>query len=351
MSELRADIVTADFKDRKVWLLVFGIGLCILGILCAMAIPMMLLSVIMQTLVPNVEGGNANSNALQMIPALLFYALAAAWFVSMGVGSIKRKRWARALTLISSWIWLISGICGLAVMASMIPLLRSAMEIENAASTASTGTAFNKGVPDIFFLIMTIVMITFMAVIYVLLPLVLVIFYSGKNVKATCQCWDEKVRWTDKSPLSVIGMSLLFVLWAISLPALGVHNWSFVFFGKVIDSFAGAAAILCLCATLILLAWRLYKLDAWAWWVSLALVLAWFGSFIMTFSGDKLWKYYEKFNMPPEQLDILKSINFQSTMVIMLSVWGVGLAVYLICIKRHFTKPTTIDNVISVEQP
>ena len=80
MSELRSDVVGADFKDRKVWLFIFGICQCILGIMCALAIPMMLLSVVMQMFIPNEATDNTGGNVLQMIPAVIFYALAAAWF-------------------------------------------------------------------------------------------------------------------------------------------------------------------------------------------------------------------------------------------------------------------------------
>jgi hypothetical protein len=94
----------------------------------------------------------------------------------------------------------------------------------------------------------------------------------------------------------------------------------------------------------------LYKLDAWAWWVSVPLVIAWFTSLAMTFAGDSMWEYYEKFATQPEQMEMLKSSNIQSMMVIMFGVLGVVLTGYLIWINRYFRKDAQTDSALTIEQ-
>jgi len=45
----------------------------------------------------------------QMISSAAVYVFAAAILVTLGSGSVRAKRWARALTLVISWYWMIMG--------------------------------------------------------------------------------------------------------------------------------------------------------------------------------------------------------------------------------------------------
>jgi len=341
MTELQPGVPGIDFKDRKTTLFVLGICQCIIGIFCAMAIPFMLLSIVMTKINPQIAA-QANTSAIQIIPALLVYALASAWFVTMGIGSIKRRRWARALTLVSSWLWLVGGVIGLVFLVCLMPAIHSNMQAEIAKATPNGGP---NQMPPGFMIIMTVMMIAMVLVMHVILPLILVLCYSGKNVKATCEHWDEKIRWTDKCPLPVLAVCVIFAIWLLSMPTFAFQNWAVPFFGNVIESYAGAAATLCIAGVIAWLTWRLYKLDTLAWWGSVIFVIAWFTSFILTFGGEKIWIFYEKFNLPAEQIDALKETpNFQLMMVAMFITWQVIMLGYLVFIKRYFKKDSLQDN-------
>ena len=107
------------FKDRKVGLIVFGLIQLAIGGLCALMVALMFVSLAVASRLGPAAAGSMNAG--MMIPATLIYILAALWFITMGVGSILARRWARALILVSSWIWLIAGIMGLVFALSFMP--------------------------------------------------------------------------------------------------------------------------------------------------------------------------------------------------------------------------------------
>ncbi|HKO54352.1 MAG TPA: hypothetical protein VJ276_00660, partial [Thermoanaerobaculia bacterium] len=94
------EVVTAPpdrpaFKDRSTSLILFGIIHILFGIVCAGFI---LLMAVVSELGARRGGGTA-------LPTYVFasnvvvYSLLALYFFSVGIGSIRRRRWARALAL------------------------------------------------------------------------------------------------------------------------------------------------------------------------------------------------------------------------------------------------------------
>ncbi len=74
-----------------------------------------------------------------------------------------------------------------------------------------------------------------------LLPSVWTFFYSGKNVKATCEARDPVIRWTDACPLPVLAMCLWLsfsVLMMLVIPLAG-HGVFSSLFGIFLSGSAG----------------------------------------------------------------------------------------------------------------
>src|SRR4051812_38801345 len=111
-----AQASTAPYEDRKTGLTIFGILTLLMGAVCALFIPLMLASLTMSA---NVRGPAQDTRMI--LPALLMYGGLAVMFVWLGIGSIKARRWARALLLILAWCWLLVGIIGTAVVALVLP--------------------------------------------------------------------------------------------------------------------------------------------------------------------------------------------------------------------------------------
>lgn len=268
-----------------------------------------------------------------MLPGLLFYVLAAVWFISMGIGSVKARRWARALILVSSWLWLICGIGGLFFILLLMPDMYDKMG--QSGQMPPEAAAFMK-----------YVMTAFMTVVYVIIPAVLVLFYSSKNVKATCEFRDPQIRWTDKCPLPVLAVSLIFGFWAVSMLFMGFHRWAIPFFGTILSGMPAAAVVLVVILVLGYIAWGLYKLSIKAWWYAVLLTILWALSTGITFSRVSMMDFYEKMNFPERQLEIMKQYGMPEASAIGLffGLWVVGFLVYLLYTKKYFAPPSAQEN-------
>ena len=318
-----AVIEEVGFKDRKVRLMVFGGLQIILGCFSALAVASMIAGTFLSRTFGN---GAAEGVSLKtMIPAILVYVLAAVWFVSMGFGSVQARRWARALVLVTSWLWLICGTMGFVMMLLLIPRITGYMEQ-------------NDNLPKEAAVVVRVVMMVTLAVIYVVIPGLLVLFYSGKNVKATCEHWDRRVRWTDKCPLPVLGASIICVGWGIGLLSLGMHGWVIAFFGIVLNGIPGAIMVLVLVALLGYAVWGLYKLDNKAWWIAVLMIAGWAVSCFVTWSSGNMQLLYEKMNLPTQQLSRAKQYSFflNPAMKWFIVLWATVLVGYFVFIKKYF---------------
>jgi hypothetical protein len=322
MAENEEIMQSSDFKDRKTGLVVFGILQIIHGGFFALMVPFMVIGMIASSALRNSSAPPINTS--MMVPGILFYVLAAVWFIWMGIGSIKARRWARALILVSSWLWLICGTGGLVFMLLLMPQMYDRM--------GQSGQ-----MPPEAAAVMKYVMMGFMTVFYVIVPAVLVLFYGSKNVKATCEFRDSQVRWTDKCPLPVLAVSLLFGVWAVSMLSLGAYGWTVPFFGFIATGITGAAIALVGMLLFGYVAWGLYKLSIKAWWCAVLLTILWALSTGITFSRVNMLDFYQKMNFPQQQLDIIKQcMPNTSTMALFFGLWVVGFLVYLLYTKKYF---------------
>ncbi|MHC4641205.1 MAG: hypothetical protein ACYS32_06125 [Planctomycetota bacterium] len=333
MSDYEEPAQSSSFKDMKTGLIVFGILQIIFGGFCALAIPFMIIGVIASAFLD--ESSATAMSPTMMIPAVLIYVLLAAWCICMGIGSIKVRRWARALLLVTSWIWLIGGISGFIFVVLFMPDMFEKM-------------GENEQMPAGAALIVKYAVMGFMAVFYVIIPAVLVLFYGNKNVKATCEFRDTKVRWTDKCPLPVFALSIMFGLWFVSMLFMGFYGWTIPFFGFILSGVKGAAVVLVVMLLSGYIAWGTYRLNIKAWWGAVLLVVGWAVSAGVTFSRVSLLDYYEKMNFPEQQLDAIKqySIPQGNSMILFCGLWFVGFLGFLLYTRRYFVRPAEQESAL-----
>jgi hypothetical protein len=327
MAENVEAVQSPDFKDRKVRLVVLGIVQIIFGGFCALMIPLMLLGMIASA----AAGKGAEGIGLRtLIPAVLVYVALAVWFVWMGIGSVMTRRWARALILVNSWIWLICGACGMIFVLMILPGMYDKM---------GESGQMPKGAVIVAKYVVTAVLV----VIYLIIPGIFVLCYSGKDVKATCEYRDLRQRWTDKSPLPVLAVSLMAGFWAVSMLFMGIYRWTIPFFGIVLSGVPGAIAALILALLFGYAAWGTYKLNMTGWWCVLLLSAVWFLSTIITFSNVDMQTYYEKMGFSMQQLEMMKQYNalWGSTMNFLLGFWAIAVLLYLMYIRRYFIGPSS----------
>src|SRR5215207_4853459 len=89
------------YRDRRTGLIVFGIIEIIIGLFLLLFVFLMIAGMMMG------NAAGARTELKMILPNLVMYPLLAAAFICLGIGSMIRRRWARALSLIVSWSWLV----------------------------------------------------------------------------------------------------------------------------------------------------------------------------------------------------------------------------------------------------
>lgn len=290
-----------------------------MGCCCALLIPLMLLPLLVG------PASGAPTSVRMMIPAVGMYALLAVQFVWLGVGSILARRWARALTLVLAWMWLVIGIQALIMMCLWMP------DMFNMA-------AQDQQVPPQAMIVFQVVMLGTMGCIYLFLPGVFIVFYQSKHVKATCEFKDTHVRWTDKCPLPVLALSLMLGYGAFSMIFSVSYGSVIPFFGILLKGVPGGLVTLAITLLFAYLAWATYRLKMMAWWTTFVVYVVFCVSSIITFSRVNMMEFYREMDFPEEQLKFIEQSGIVERMNMPLMV-GVGFVVfvgYMLWVRRYF---------------
>jgi hypothetical protein len=231
------------YRDRRTALLIAGVLEILLGVGAWLMAAFM---VWVASMVAAQGAGNKGS----MIPGMAVYGIAGLVFVILGIGSIRARRWARALWLVVSSFWLIGGVLAAAVVALLM------------ASVAGVES------------ILLIAILSFFAVFMIGLPASLLAFYRSPHVKATCEAAAPEPCWTDGCPLPVLGAALWFASMTLTLPWMGwLYGGLYPFFGHFVRGAAGhglwiASGLLSGIAT-----YGIYRRIHTLWLLGLVLVL------------------------------------------------------------------------------
>jgi hypothetical protein len=314
------------FQDRKTLLVVFGILQIILGVVCALLVPLMVLSLVMTRFVAN--SAAPPTNIRMMLPTFFFYGILAVWFIWAGIGSIKARRWARALILVFSWLWLICGVIAVVVIFFIIPDIFGKM--------AGTGQ-----MPPDFFIVMKIIMAIFMFFFFVLVPGMLVLVYGRKNVKLTCEFRDPQVRWTDKCPLPVLGLALMFGFSAFSVLGMLLYGRVVPFFGFLVSGTPAGIIILAMALIFGYLSQGMYRLNIKAWWTAVVFIILTSISNTITFSFSRvsLSDLYAAMGFPAQQIELIKQYGFQDSYIMALTgLWAIPVLGYMLFVRKYFVE-------------
>jgi hypothetical protein len=287
-----------DYKDRSTGLIVFGILTLLLGCLAGLFVPLMLFGQIMAAKAPNAPPVNHAT----MLPGMAIYALLAVALIWLGIGSIQKRRWARALLLIFSWSWLLMGI----VMTAVVPFFMS-KAMANLPPDAKTG---QPALPPGVITGMVIGMTSFFFVVFVLVTAVWTFFYNSRHVKATCATRDPVTRWTDACPLPV----LAFCLWTwLAVPMMLVMALTGLAvmpcFGVFVSGLAGALSCLVIAAVWGWAGWWLYRLDVRGWWLILVAMVLFAASALLTYAHHDISELYRLQGLPQAQIDQIQKMG------------------------------------------
>jgi len=291
-------------KDRSGALLFCGIIHLIGGAICLLLI----LSTVAVSTVPQAT----------IAQNLLVYSVFAAYLFAVGIGSIRKRRWAPALALVVSWIWLISGVFSSAMLILIMPHIMVLVPPSSARMVAVFVTAM-------------------VAFFYVLLPLVFILFYGREDVRATVEAHDPQTRWTDRVPLPVLGVSLVLAFGALVLIA-NASRPVIPLFGTVLSGPAATLTMLALAGLLAFVAVQLFRLKESAWWtlVLLQIIGGVFAAFTLT--RTDINRVYEQMGVMTPQIRAmhLEQIFGNPLLWALAAVAWIAYFAFLIWMRRYF---------------
>jgi MFS family permease len=309
-------------KDRRTGLIVFGILQILLG----------LLGLGMAALIP-VSMSIAHQTDVEpmpmrvMVPGLMMYFCWGVMFIWLGIGSAQCRRWARALILIYSWLWLILGIVVVPMMAWLLPRIMSSLP------------ETNQEMPEGMMGIIIVTQIVFMALFFIVLPSVLVLFYRSRHVKATCELRDPVRRWTDNCPLPLLAVTCMMSLSSLLMLVLPFTGMAmFPFFGTLLTGLPGSILVVGIAGFMFWIGWSFYRQKIAGWWALLVMMVVFGISNYVTFSRIDAMEIYRKMDYPQSQIDLIEQQGWFTSDFMMWNalIWVVPMLLYLLWIKRFF---------------
>jgi hypothetical protein len=322
------------YRDRSTGLVIFGVAQIVLGLMAALMVPFAALGAFMSRLTP---GGGMRPG--QYLSGISVYAFAAAVLLALGIGSVQSKRWAHALTLVISWYWLVNGVLVTVLMTAVLPVaVRSVLQAQQDVA----GTPSPQISTGVMAVILTII-IVFAAFFLVVAPIAFVVFYSRKDVAETCRHRDPVSRWTNRTPLPVLGASVVLAVQAAYLLLTGFTTPLFPFFGQYLYGIAGVACFMAVAALDVCLAVALFHLKSAGWWIAIVTVPLRLLSMVLTYARADMMQAYSKMGMSEQQLRMLNSSPlFRGHVLLWWSLLSmVILYGYLLWLKRYFRVPAT----------
>ncbi|MFZ2641587.1 MAG: hypothetical protein WA117_11360 [Verrucomicrobiia bacterium] len=304
------------FSDQRTGLIIFGVLEILIGCFCVLMVALMFVGLSLG----KVTGASSDSDTI--IFGALMYAAIAIMFVWLGIGSIMCRRWARALLLILSWGWLLMGIVMMGIFVTVQPRIAEATQ-------PGPGSAA-----------ITITLVIF-AVIFLVIPSTLTLFYQGRNVKATCEARDPVRRWTDACPLPVLAASLWIGMGALfMLPTSLTDKDVLPFFGILLTGLPATLSFVAWSAGSVWLAWAFYRLKPFAWWVAVVACVLFVVSYTITFARIDPMEIYRQMGHAQQHLDQIQKYNFCSgkSVAIWMTCCTLPWFGYLLWIKKFFRR-------------
>jgi hypothetical protein len=337
----------APLKDRRGWLVVFGIFEILIAALCIM---MVALAALVYTFPQLGQSSASQQNpGLQLsglVVTVLFYGGAAVAFLAIGIGSIRCRNWARIGMLVVSGFWLGIGVLTMIVLFLVMPTVMR--------QQAGANPAVQSGV--------LLFMMVFMGIFMVIMPAVFLIFHSRKSVRATClarkpspvrevKATVATVESTEvvappkaKVPVPLIilaGLQAMGVLAPLGLLmvrttflfGIYLHGWSAFFYLAAHAALSGFAA------------WFIYKQRLIGWEIGLFILLFGMGSFVTTFAGHDLLQVYLNLGFGEDQLLVFKQIPQMASIVWMSSLAGMtAYFAFFVYTRKFFTTETGLES-------
>ena len=303
-----------DYKDRQVGLVLFGIVWILLGLLQGGMSLLMIAGTAAQT--------PGSQPVRIVIPMALLYVATGAAFVTLGIGSIMARRWARALILVSSWMWLITGVLTVGMMFFIVPTMLSNLPAEQAAAKP-----FIIGCMSVIF-----------GVFFFLLPGLAILFYRSPNVQATVEARDPVRRWTDGVPLPLLAFVLWMLCGASSILLCAFIYPSFPIGPWLVRGVAMFGLMALLATVMFFIGIGAFKRMPAAWWTAMAMLALGVVWIVVLMPKTDFASWYRESGLAtaPHQAEMVEALYHGPFFTAWMAVfWAVYLG-FLLYLRRYF---------------
>jgi hypothetical protein len=313
----RADPPATDRApgDRRPGLVVFGILELVIGLALAALAP---LSVLAAFLASSVD-------LAVVVPSVALYCVMGCAFVALGVGTIRARRWACALSLSVAWIWLLTGICTVVATWSVAPRLWRDLALDFGLSAAAAGW-LSLGING------------FLVLVYLVVPTVFVLFFRSPRTIETCRRRDPSAGWPGEIPQRLLALAVAYAVGGLSVLAMPAYGFVFPVFGVVLSGWPGGLLWTGVAALAAVLTWGTIQRRIWAWRLAMAASVLAGVSCAITFAVVAPEDLVSAMRLPPEHqllFDLLWPSSPSIQAIGWLLVWG-SLTGYLVAVKGRF---------------
>lgn len=276
-------------------------------------------------LLPRLEAaGNSLSTGSLWMSALTYLAIGGV-LIWAGIGSLRLRRWTRAVMLVIGWSWIACGALGTVLVAFMLDDLIELALLDVDAPPRAALLAVRASILGLA------------ALAGIGLPGAFILAYRDPAIVRTCVAADPRPDWTERCPLTVLGLSLGLAAVALFSIPLAVQP-VVPAFGRLITGWPGTLLLLLGGAFSALLARGTYLLAMSAWWGTVLLLVLVCIAVALTFARVEPTEYFRAFGYPDAQIDVLSrsvlaSREFSVGGTIALTLASLA---YLVSIRRYF---------------
>ncbi|MFN2385486.1 MAG: hypothetical protein ABR576_04260 [Thermoanaerobaculia bacterium] len=227
---------------------------------------------------------------------MTLYVILSAALITLGIGSVRGRRWAWALTIVANAAAVAFGLL-------VAPFLVWMVSRFLAAEPSLSGHGHSFG----WVVLAPLVLILFLMI---LLPLAFVLFYARRDVRATVERLDPEPGWTDRRPLPVVAAAVLFgsmgVGWLSALwtPVIPVP-------GAILTGDTARAVVLAVALGCVAIGWGLYRGARGAWLAGLVLSIAGAAFWLWTLRDLDLPALQRAMGASDEELAVMRRIDLR----------------------------------------
>lgn len=218
---------------------------------------------------------------------IIGYYLIAIVLVPLGYGHLKRRRWARTLSLALLWVWLVVG----------IPLVLLFLSVAVASKDLSVAVVC--------------IMAACLALSYLVVPVLVIRFYRSRDVRLTFEVQDPHSYGLEKLPMPVLVLGILPLCYAVVLHVPIFFRGAFPLFGVFLSGLHGILLLGVSIVCLLFLTWGVVELRVWAWWGSFAYWVLMTSSTIWTFARSSYVDILAVLQFPPTEIEILDGLPLE----------------------------------------